>query len=47
MYNVLFLTRLFGGMIMVMSIDALGEYRSVGMSWVGNRPGVSHIKCLF
>ncbi len=40
MYNMLFLTMVYGGLSMVMSIDALGEYRSVGMSYRGSRPGV-------
>jgi hypothetical protein len=40
MYNMIFLTMLYGGMSMVMSIDALGEYSSVGMNEGGSRPGV-------
>ena len=40
MYNMIFLTMLYGGMGMAMSIDALGEYSSVGMNEGGSRPGV-------
>ncbi len=38
----IFLTMLYGGVSMVMSIDALGEYSSVGMNEGGSRPGVHH-----
>ena len=40
MYNMIFLTMLYGGVSMVMSIDALGENSSVGMNEGGRRPGV-------